>query len=106
MQTIRFYWVIRTIPGTNCKWLNLWSPEETRYPGVLLVIKVAGRKFLTNRSLRQMWIMCLSYPAWTGTLTFQDVFSEIEAIDQDAFAGWHYITDPTHVCFFSKKIGL
>lgn len=24
-------------------------------------------------------------------------------IDQNAFAGWHYITDPTHVCFFSKK---
>ena len=24
-------------------------------------------------------------------------------IDQDAFAGWHYITDPTHVCFFSKE---
>ena len=24
-------------------------------------------------------------------------------IDQNAFAGWHYITDPTHVCFFSKE---
>lgn len=24
-------------------------------------------------------------------------------IDRDAFAGWHYIHDPTHVCFFSRE---
>ena len=25
-----------------------------------------------------------------------------EALDRDAFAGWHYKNDPTHICFFSR----
>ena len=26
-----------------------------------------------------------------------------QVIDAQAFARWHYIRDPTHVCFFSRE---
>lgn len=38
---------------------------------------------------------CLPAGGWLGVMTKR-------VTSQEAFAGWHYILDPTHVCFFSE----
>jgi SAM-dependent methyltransferase len=44
--------------------------------------------------LAQLWD-CLLPGAWLGVMTKL-------VRDREAFAGWHYKRDPTHVCFFSR----
>lgn len=44
--------------------------------------------------LQQLW-RCLLPGGWLAVMTKL-------LRDRAAFAGWHYIRDPTHVCFFSR----
>ena len=46
-------------------------------------------------SLATLW-KCVRPGGWLGIMTKR-------VIDRDAFSRWHYITDPTHVCFFSDQ---
>lgn len=48
-----------------------------------------------REELDRLWA-CLEPGGWLGIMTKR-------VIDAEAFAGWHYITDPTHVCFFSES---
>ncbi|MEH6491018.1 MAG: class I SAM-dependent methyltransferase [Halopseudomonas sp.] len=45
--------------------------------------------------LDQLWA-CLQPGGWLGLMTKR-------VRDQDAFKRWHYINDPTHICFFSER---
>ena len=47
-----------------------------------------------GRTLDSLWA-CLRPGGWLAIMTKL-------VIDADAFARWHYIRDPTHVCFFSR----
>jgi SAM-dependent methyltransferase len=44
--------------------------------------------------LDKLW-SCLKPGGWLGIMTKL-------ALGREAFANWHYINDPTHVCFFSR----
>jgi SAM-dependent methyltransferase len=44
--------------------------------------------------LAQLWAL-LRPGGWLGVMTKL-------AVDREAFARWHYIRDPTHVCFFGR----
>jgi len=44
--------------------------------------------------LQRLW-QCLRPGGWLGVMTKL-------VRDRQAFASWHYIRDPTHVCFFSR----
>ncbi len=46
-----------------------------------------------GRELDRLWSL-LQPGGWLGIMTKL-------VLDRDAFAGWHYKNDPTHVCFFS-----
>jgi hypothetical protein len=46
-----------------------------------------------RRELARLWD-CLHPGGWLGIMTKL-------ALDQQAFARWHYKNDPTHICFFS-----
>jgi len=45
--------------------------------------------------LDQLWSI-LKPGGWLGVMTKL-------ALDKEAFSNWHYKSDPTHVCFFSKE---
>lgn len=45
--------------------------------------------------LQRLWSL-LAGGGWLGIMTKL-------VRDREAFAGWHYKNDPTHVCFFSKQ---
>jgi len=47
-----------------------------------------------GRELERLW-GCLREGGWLGIMTKL-------VRDQTAFSTWHYIRDPTHVCFFSR----
>lgn len=47
-----------------------------------------------GRELTRLWD-CLAPGGWLGIMTKR-------VRDADAFKTWHYITDPTHVCFFAE----
>jgi hypothetical protein len=44
----------------------------------------------------QQWLNLVKPKGWIGLMTKL-------VIDVDAFAGWHYKNDPTHVVFFSRQ---
>ncbi|WP_171734663.1 class I SAM-dependent methyltransferase [Vibrio sp. 99-70-13A1] len=44
----------------------------------------------------QQWLNLVKPDGWIGLMTKL-------VIDVDAFAGWHYKNDPTHVVFFSRQ---
>jgi SAM-dependent methyltransferase len=44
----------------------------------------------------QQWLNLVKPEGWIGLMTKL-------VIDVDAFAGWHYKNDPTHVVFFSRQ---
>ena len=44
----------------------------------------------------QQWLNLVKPGGWIGLMTKL-------VIDVDAFAGWHYKNDPTHVVFFSRQ---
>ncbi|MEK6745086.1 MAG: class I SAM-dependent methyltransferase [Nitrospirota bacterium] len=46
-----------------------------------------------RRELERLWA-CLNEGGWLGVMT-------AHAVPREAFPGWHYKNDPTHVCFFS-----
>lgn len=48
-----------------------------------------------GRVLERLWD-CLEPGGWFGIMTKL-------ALDLEAFSKWHYKSDPTHVCFFSKE---
>jgi 2-polyprenyl-3-methyl-5-hydroxy-6-metoxy-1,4-benzoquinol methylase len=45
--------------------------------------------------LERLWVL-LKPGGWLGLMTKL-------ALDKEAFSQWHYIHDPTHICFFSKQ---
>ncbi len=48
-----------------------------------------------GQELSRLW-GCLAAGGWLGIMTKR-------VRDADAFKSWHYITDPTHVCFFAEE---
>lgn len=48
-----------------------------------------------GRELDRLWD-CLLPGGWLAIMTKR-------VRDQEAFRAWHYITDPTHICFFSES---
>jgi 2-polyprenyl-3-methyl-5-hydroxy-6-metoxy-1,4-benzoquinol methylase len=44
----------------------------------------------------QQWLTLVKPNGWIGIMTKM-------VIDVGAFANWHYKSDPTHICFYSKK---
>ena len=73
-----------------------YCPDETalaaRYDFITLS-EVAEHLAEPGRELDRLWDNLLP-GGWLGIMTKR-------VRDPDAFRTWHYITDPTHVCFFS-----
>jgi len=67
---------------------------DDRYDFITLS-EVAEHLSQPGPELERLW-NCLKPGGWMGIMTKR-------VIDQEAFARWHYITDPTHVCFFSDR---
>ena len=57
--------------------------------------EVVEHLFEPNKELDRLW-NCLKPGGYLGLMTKL-------ATVREAFATWHYINDPTHVCFFSKS---
>ncbi|MFY0990001.1 methyltransferase domain-containing protein [Halomonas sp. C05BenzN] len=57
--------------------------------------EVVEHLFEPGRELARLAAM-LPPGGWLGLMTKR-------VTDREAFAGWHYILDPTHVCFFSES---
>ncbi|KAA0011121.1 class I SAM-dependent methyltransferase [Billgrantia pellis] len=56
--------------------------------------EVAEHLFLPGREFERLAAL-LPAGGWLGVMTKR-------VISEEAFARWHYILDPTHVCFFSE----
>jgi len=56
--------------------------------------EVVEHLFLPGEELGRLWQL-LRPGGWLGLMTKL-------VIDREAFTGWHYKNDPTHVCFFSE----
>jgi hypothetical protein len=57
--------------------------------------EVAEHLFMPGETLTTL-LALLRPGGWLGLMTKM-------VIDQTAFSRWHYIQDPTHVCFFSRE---
>jgi hypothetical protein len=57
--------------------------------------EVVEHLYLPGHELSRLWRIL----AAGGTL---GVMTKL-VLDQEAFSGWHYKNDPTHVCFFSRQ---
>jgi SAM-dependent methyltransferase len=57
--------------------------------------EVVEHLYAPGTVLAQLWD-CLRPGGWLAVMTKL-------ARDRDAFEGWHYRRDPTHVCFFSRE---
>lgn len=66
---------------------------ERRYD-FITATEVAEHLFEPGRELRRLAAL-LPEGGWLGLMTKR-------ATTREAFARWHYILDPTHVCFFSE----
>lgn len=70
------------------------SVLEKRYDFITLS-EVAEHLSRPGKELDDLWSL-IKPNGWLGIMTKR-------VIDADAFAGWHYKEDPTHVCFFADK---
>ncbi len=57
--------------------------------------EVVEHLYVPGLELKRLW-QCLKPGGWLGIMTKL-------VSTQQAFANWHYIRDPTHVCFFSQQ---
>ena len=93
--------VLSELIGEHGHQMDLYDPFYADTP------MVAGKKydFITAtevvehlRDPHRQWtslFTLLKKGGWLGIMTKL-------VIDQTAFAGWHYIRDPTHICFYSQ----
>jgi len=74
-----------------------YAPDETVLPGsydFITLSEVAEHLAEPGRELDRLWDS-LHPGGWLGVMTKR-------VRDRDAFKTWHYITDPTHVSYFSE----
>lgn len=74
-----------------------YAPDETvlgRSYDFITTTEVIEHLFAPGRELERLVAM-LRPGGWLGVMTKR-------VTSRQAFAGWHYILDPTHVCFFSE----
>ena len=75
----------------------LYAPEIKllqRQYDFIAASEVVEHLHYPRQELDRLW-SCLKPLGSLGIMTKR-------VIDQEAFSGWHYKRDPTHVCFFSK----
>lgn len=58
--------------------------------------EVVEHLYRPKAELDRLWV-CLKEGGWLGIMTKQ-------VRDREAFAGWHYIRDETHIAFYSKTV--
>jgi hypothetical protein len=74
-----------------------YAPDDTVLSApydFITLSEVAEHMADPGRGLDRLWTS-LNPGGWLGIMTKR-------VQDQDAFKTWHYITDPTHICFFSE----
>lgn len=70
------------------------APLSGRY-GFITASEVVEHLHHPRRELDHLWSLLLP-GGWLGLMTKR-------VLDRQAFARWHYKSDPTHVCFFSLE---
>ena len=70
-------------------------------PTLSIMLEEAGHTMVIEHlyhpdKVWQQWLNLVKPKGWIGLMTKL-------VIDVDAFAGWHYKNDPTHVAFFSRQ---
>lgn len=77
---------------------SLFCPAPARLQGrydFVTASEVVEHLHHPGRELARLW-HCLADGGWLAIMTKL-------VRDHDAFTRWHYIRDPTHVCFFSRE---